>query len=124
MPRILTASFSRAGQENPVIEVQIEWSEIERVTPYLIRFEFWEQDSGWRGGDDFLNHVIDRPISGSPTAPRARIETGNYSVSPQASWNQEVGNDEVYVVIRLWPHPDADVPRNTTTRTNIISARF
>ena len=124
MPRITTANLSRIGEEAPIINVTIEWTEIERVTPYIIRFEFWEQDSGWRGGDDFLNHVIDNPISGSPSAPRPSVETGNYAVTPLPSWDQEAGNDEIYVVIRLWPHPDADVPRNTVARTNIISDRF
>lgn len=124
MPTISNTNFARVGGGDPVVSFDVAWSALERVTPYIMRFEFWEQDSGARGGDDFVNHIVDTPLDATPTRPRPPNENIALAVAPSPNWNQEWGKDEIYAVIRLFPRPDAEVARPARSRTNAISERF
>jgi len=100
--------------------IRVAWSPIERATPYVARFNIYEQDSGFRGSDDFLE-VFDIPI---PDTDKPVEDTYSFTRTGTRSWNNEWGSEEIYANVILLPAPEDDLPRVATARTNVISAKF
>lgn len=124
MPRIENLTMTRLRGRTVRINFDVRWSELERVTNYRVRYEFWEQDSGRRGANDFLTPTITLPMSVPPDGRRPETQSFAQELTGDDSWDNEWGKDEVYCIVRLVPIRTAEIPESTFGRSNVISARF
>ncbi len=123
MPLIRNLNLRRVEGRTIEVEFTVLWRRFEQVVPYVARVVVYEQDSGLRGRDDFLEVFDNVDVFASTDRPAEQTQT--LTVTGRTSWNTERGNEEIYVRLSLFPNRDlTEVPGSASRQTNVISGNF
>ena len=115
MPRITSATLAESG-DGVLATTTIEWAPTELSVNYILRFSFWEDDPKH---DDELNYVIDRILPG----PHPQTQTDTVHIQAGKSWDDELGEDEIFAKLSLFPDPRTN-PGTAFADTNRVAKRW